>query len=108
MRALATRQLLVEPFIYVQHTVKVQSEVLTSSGCPHNVGRMSVHLLVDGLGWLCLVQLSFEVTIAAVATQNLNSLLLYSGGSDSKILQTRESWVFHVCSMKLQNKNAYV
>lgn len=63
-----------------------------------------VNLLVDRLGWLCLVEVRFQVTETTVAAQNFNSLLLDSGGSDPKILQTRESWVPHVCEVKLEKQ----
>ncbi len=91
-------------FIYVQNTVKEQSEALTSSvACP--VGKVSGGLIVDRLGWLRLIQVGFQVTESAVATQNLNSFLFYTGRCDTKILQTRKSWVLQVCCMKLENKS---
>lgn len=65
----------------------------------------SVALIVDGLGRLRLIQFCFQVTEATVATQNLNSLLLYTGSSDAEILQTRESRVLHVCCVKLENES---
>lgn len=92
-------------FIYVQNIVKEQSEVLASSGCPCDDGKLSGSLIVDSLGWLRLFQVSLQVTESAVATQNLYSLLFYSGGSDTKILETREPWVLQVCCMKLENKS---
>lgn len=63
-----------------------------------------VNLLVDSLGWLCFVEFGFQVAESTVAAQNFNSLLLDSGRSDSKILQTRESWVPHVCEVKLEKQ----
>lgn len=63
-----------------------------------------VSLLVDSLGWLCLVEFRFQVAETTVATQNFNSLLLYGGGSDSEILQPRESWVPHVREVELERQ----
>lgn len=72
-----------------------------------DVGKFSPgRLIADSLGWLRLIQVSLQKTESAVATQNLDSLLFYSGRSDPKILQTRKSWILQVCCMKLENKNA--
>lgn len=73
-----------------------------------DVGKMSGNLIIDRLGWLCLIQVSFQVSESTVATQDLNSLLFYSGGSDAKVLQTRKSWVLHVCCVKLENKKIII
>lgn len=66
--------------------------------------REVVNVLINGLGWLCLVEFRFQVTETAVAAQNFDSLLLDGGGSYSEILQTGESWVLHVCEVKLEKQ----
>ena len=66
--------------------------------------------MLDGnsFWWFSFTQLSFQITEATVAAQDLDGLLLYSGGCDAKIFQARHSWVQHVCCVKLgrekQNK----
>lgn len=70
------------------------------------LGGSSASLLVDGLGWFCLYQLSFQVTEPAVAPQNFDSLLLYRGWSDTQILQTGQSRVLHVCCVKLEKQSS--
>lgn len=82
--------------------IEVQSEALTSSGCLLSTGRSSASLIVDSLGWFCLLQLSFQVTEPAVEPQNFDSPLLYRGWSDTQILQTGHSGVLHVCCVKLE------
>lgn len=97
----AKTQPLEEPFIYVQHIVYVQPEEHTSC-CQHD-SREVVNILVNGLGRLRLVQLSFQVTETTVAAQNLDGLLLHGGGGYSQVLETGESRVPLVCEVELEN-----
>lgn len=67
-------------------------------------GAEDCRSIVDGFCRFGLRQFGLQETEAAMATQDLNGLLLHRRRCDAQVLKAWQVWVLHVCSMKLEWK----